>query len=64
MIYGAAIATFYGILRAVMRLSGTAVQVPEGRRLSLFIPHNFGVWMLGGVCTVMVHVNQQQPECF
>lgn len=44
MIYGVAIATFSGILRAVIRLSVTTAQVPEGRHLSsLFIPPNFGV---------------------
>lgn len=43
MIYAVNVATLYGILRAVMRLSVVAAPVSEGRILSNFVPHNFGV---------------------
>lgn len=43
MIYVVNVATLDGILRAVMRLSVVAAPVSEGRLLSSFVPHNFGV---------------------
>lgn len=43
MIYVVSVATLDGILRAVRRLSVVAAPVSEGRLLSSFAPHNFGV---------------------
>lgn len=43
MIYAVNVATLDGILRAVMRLSVVAAPVSEGRLLSSFVPHNFGM---------------------
>lgn len=42
-LYGVDVAIFYGILRAVLRLSVTAVPASEDRLLSSFIPPNVGV---------------------
>lgn len=31
---------------------------------SPLLPHHFGVWTTGSVCTVILHISRQQPECF
>ena len=58
-----------GFWEPFMRLSVTAAPVSECFTVafslsSSFLPYCFGVWMIGGVCTVKLRISQQQPECF
>ena len=54
------VSTLSGMLRATMRPSVTLALMSEvGFSLaSSSLPHNFGMWMIGGVCIFTLHVNQ------
>lgn len=69
MIYRVDVPTLYGILRTVYEAfsySCTSVWVSEASfsLSSSFLHHHFCMWMIGCVRTIILHVNQQQPECF
>lgn len=53
--------TLYGVQEL---LWGFQLQLHQSLRIgfslsSFFVPHNFGLWMIGGICTVILHVSQQ-----